>query len=147
MKKLKSKSKSTPKKALKKADDAKFWKDQRLLIIAPHPDDEVYGCGGTMAKAKALGAEVYVLYLSVGDLTFYEKRGVVKAEERITEVQKVSDLLKLDGYDVVFKDVHTHLRLDSIPRRDLIAYIERESSVALDRVQPTIMAIPARSYN
>lgn len=28
----------------------------RVLVIAPHPDDEVLGCGGTMAK-RALGGD------------------------------------------------------------------------------------------
>lgn len=32
-----------------------------LLIIAPHADDEVLGCGATIAKASAKGDEVYVL--------------------------------------------------------------------------------------
>lgn len=32
----------------------------RILIIAPHPDDEVLGCGGTIAKLTAMGNEVFV---------------------------------------------------------------------------------------
>lgn len=32
-----------------------------MLVIAPHADDEVLGCGATMAKACAKGDEVYVL--------------------------------------------------------------------------------------
>lgn len=32
----------------------------RVLIIAPHPDDEVLGCGGTIAKLSAQGHEVFV---------------------------------------------------------------------------------------
>ena len=34
-----------------------------------------------------------------------------------------------------------------MPRRDLIALIERESKVALDKVKPTMVALPAISYN
>lgn len=33
----------------------------KILVIAPHADDEVLGCGATMAKACAKGDEVYVL--------------------------------------------------------------------------------------
>ncbi|MFN4032756.1 MAG: PIG-L deacetylase family protein [Fimbriimonadales bacterium] len=39
----------------------------RLLIIAPHPDDEVLGCGGLIAAAVAQGAPVRVVYLTNGD--------------------------------------------------------------------------------
>ncbi len=37
---------------------------ERILVIAPHPDDEVLGAGGTIAKYSALGHEVTVLTVS-----------------------------------------------------------------------------------
>jgi LmbE family N-acetylglucosaminyl deacetylase len=39
----------------------------RLLIIAPHPDDEVLGCGGLIAEAVQRGAQVRVVFLTNGD--------------------------------------------------------------------------------
>lgn len=39
---------------------------KRLLVIAPHPDDEMLGAGGTLMKALAKGATVRVLYLTQG---------------------------------------------------------------------------------
>lgn len=41
--------------------------DDRLLIVAPHPDDDVLGCGGLMAAAAAQGIPVRVVYLTSGD--------------------------------------------------------------------------------
>ncbi len=41
--------------------------DQRLLIIAPHPDDEVLGCGGLIAEAVRRGSAVRVVALTAGD--------------------------------------------------------------------------------
>lgn len=38
----------------------------KLLIIAPHNDDEILGCGGTMAKYSAEGHEVYVCEVTKG---------------------------------------------------------------------------------
>lgn len=38
----------------------------KVLVIAPHPDDEVLGCGGTIAKYTALGHEVYVCIVTKG---------------------------------------------------------------------------------
>jgi LmbE family N-acetylglucosaminyl deacetylase len=41
--------------------------DDRLLIVAPHPDDEVLGAGGLIQQALAVGADVRVVYLTNGD--------------------------------------------------------------------------------
>ena len=39
-----------------------------VLVIAPHPDDESLGCGGTLCKHAARGDRVVVTYLSSGEL-------------------------------------------------------------------------------
>ncbi|MEM6454952.1 MAG: PIG-L family deacetylase [Acidobacteriota bacterium] len=39
---------------------------QRLLVVAPHADDEVLGCGGLIAQRAAAGAAIRVLVLSDG---------------------------------------------------------------------------------
>lgn len=39
----------------------------RILIVAPHPDDEVLGAGGLIQQAIAVGAAVHVVYLTNGD--------------------------------------------------------------------------------
>ena len=42
-------------------------KGERIVIVAPHPDDEVLGCGGLIQQAVAAGADVRVIYLTNGD--------------------------------------------------------------------------------
>ena len=37
---------------------------ERLLIVAPHPDDETFGCGGTILRAAREGAEVHWLIVT-----------------------------------------------------------------------------------
>lgn len=37
-----------------------------VLVIAPHPDDEVLGCGGTIAKHVANNDDVYVVIVTKG---------------------------------------------------------------------------------
>lgn len=39
---------------------------QRILVVAPHPDDEVLGCGGTMAQHLAAGDYVCVAIVTDG---------------------------------------------------------------------------------
>jgi LmbE family N-acetylglucosaminyl deacetylase len=36
------------------------------LIVAPHPDDETFGCGATIARMRARGTDVHVLFLTGG---------------------------------------------------------------------------------
>lgn len=125
-----------------------FLAQQRLLVIAPHADDECFGCGGTMARIKHLGGEVYVIVCSVGNLKHYSTgNGLVTGETREAELAEVMRFLQVDDWDVLYRDAETHLRLDSIPRRDLIAKFERESKLGLDRLKPTMLAIPVGSYN
>jgi N-acetylglucosamine malate deacetylase 1 len=125
-----------------------FWAKQRLLVIAPHADDEAYGCAGTMAKVKAAGGEVFVIIASVGDLQHYRSGDpMVTGETRADEVRAALELLNVDGYEILFTDAHRHLRLDAVPRRDLIALLEREGTCAIDKVRPSAIVLPASSYN
>ena len=125
-----------------------FLSKQRLLVVSPHADDESFGCAGTMARIKDLGGEVYVMVCSVGDLKHYDgESGIVEGSTRAAELANVMEYLKVDDYDILYRDEDTHLRLDAIPRRDLIAKIERDSKLAFDRLKPTMVAIPVSSYN
>lgn len=38
-----------------------------VVIIAPHPDDETFGCGGLIALKREKGADVHVIFLSCGE--------------------------------------------------------------------------------
>jgi N-acetylglucosamine malate deacetylase 1 len=125
-----------------------FLAQQRVLVIAPHADDECFGCAGTMARVKHLGGEVYVIVCSVGDLKHYDgKGGIVEGSTRERELTSVMEYLQVDDYDVLYRDEESHLRLDMIPRRDLISQFERDSKLALDRLKPTMVLLPVASYN
>ena len=39
---------------------------QRILIIAPHPDDEAIGCAGTILRHKQCGDEVWIAFVTDG---------------------------------------------------------------------------------
>ena len=110
-----------------------FLSKQRFLVISPHADDESFGCAGTMARIKDLGGEVYVIVCSVGDLQHYDgKEDIVTGSKREEELTKVMNYLKVDDFDILYRDAETHLRLDAIPRRDLIHQIEQESKLVWD---------------
>ncbi|MCX5711241.1 MAG: PIG-L family deacetylase [Candidatus Omnitrophica bacterium] len=91
-----------------------FSNHDRVLIIAPHPDDETIGCAGVIQQAKEAGAKVKVAYLTNGDcnqLAFmvYEKRitmlkgeFVHMGEVRHSEAIKAMQLLGVDKEDLIF---------------------------------------------
>ena len=51
----------------------------RVLVLAPHPDDEVLGCGGVIQQAMALGLPLRIVFLTYGD--FYEQ-SFIRYEKR-----------------------------------------------------------------
>ena len=57
---------------------------KKLLVIAPHPDDEILGCGGTMIKNIKAGNEVYVCVVTKGyPPLFNEQRTALNREDTI----------------------------------------------------------------
>lgn len=124
------------------------FKNQRALIIAPHPDDEIFGCGGLISRLKRAGSEVYVLFLTVGHTVDYSAKGSSGIDERMVELENVMKFLDVDGYRMAFPGDDYHLRLDHLPQRDLINEIERGKDVSIDAIQPTIVSTPmVNDYN
>jgi LmbE family N-acetylglucosaminyl deacetylase len=124
------------------------WSSQRVLVIAPHPDDEVIGCGGLMSRVKRVGGEVYVQFMTVGDTADFSAAGWSTASERQVEIDQVTAHFKLDGYHVAFPGSDHHLRLDASPRHELITMLERDSPLSLTALAPTVVLLPDRtSYN
>lgn len=155
-----------------------LFRESRLLAVMPHPDDETFACGGTIARAKAMGAQVFVMIMSAGDLEHYRPSQpagagnppapgtaaarprpfghasgpghpplLVSGSQRAAELEAAMSALEVDAYTIVYREAERHLRLDALPRRELIAQIERESELAIDRVCPDIVILPAPSYN
>jgi LmbE family N-acetylglucosaminyl deacetylase len=60
--------------------------EDRVLILAPHPDDEVLCTGGLIQSAVEVGADVQVVFLTLGDSNMgsfqtYKRRPVVTAPQ------------------------------------------------------------------
>src|SRR5436190_11949034 len=56
-------------------------KQDRILIVAPHIDDESIGAGGYAIDALANGADVYVVFLTAGDCNRFSARLMYKTLE------------------------------------------------------------------
>ena len=55
--------------------------------------------------------------------------------------------LKVDGYEVLFGDDASHERLDTVPQRELIERIEYAAALSLEKLRPSMVLLPARSFN
>jgi LmbE family N-acetylglucosaminyl deacetylase len=143
-----------------------FLSRQRLLVVAPHADDETIQSGGLIQRVKEAGGTAFVLVLSVGNLDHYtgdtakikpaaaapQKRSTAKVarvsgSQRIGELAAAMESLGVDDHEVAIADEHVHLRLDAMPRRDLVNIIERTARLSTDHVKPTMLVIPAPSFN
>ncbi len=67
------------------ANELTFDPSDRILILAPHPDDETIATGGVIQKAVAMGLPVRLVYLTYGDnaetaFIVYRKRAVVRGK-------------------------------------------------------------------
>ena len=64
-----------------------------VIVFAPHPDDEVFGCGGTILRHVATGIPVFVVVVSEGAFGYEgEKKSKIIAE-REKESRKAATIL------------------------------------------------------
>ena len=106
-----------------------------ILIVAAHPDDEVLGCGGTIARLSQEGHDLYVAILGEGITSRYGKRD--EADRQLIKdlhsgCQQVSDLLNLK--EVFIYDLPDN-RFDTLPMLDVVKIIED----LINRLQPQVI--------
>lgn len=104
---------------------------KKVLVIAAHPDDEVLGVGGTIAKLSSEGVECHLLIVTDGSSSQYREsdclREIIEAKKQ--ETKNCSDLLG-------FKSIHygelPDMKLDQTPHIVINQVIEK----VIDEVQP-----------
>jgi len=96
-----------------------------ILAIAAHPDDEVLGSGGTMARFTLEGNDVYTLILGEGITSRDKKRMRVKRGGEIVELRKQAENAnKILGVKKVYTFGFPDNRFDTVPLLDIIKTIE-----------------------
>jgi LmbE family N-acetylglucosaminyl deacetylase len=73
----------------------------RLLVLAPHPDDETIGCGGTISMSLRRGAYVRVVVVTRGDYARTVKDRETVASIRQLELVGATRALGLEIADVI----------------------------------------------
>ncbi len=99
---------------------------KKILIIAAHPDDEVLGCGGTIARLTRSGYEAFTLILGEGITSRVERRD---SKQSVIEVKKLKEQTieanKIIGVKKVFLFDFADNRFDTVPLLEIVKCIER----------------------
>lgn len=84
---------------------------KRIIVFAPHPDDETLGCGGTIAKKIAEGYEVLIIVMTDGRHAFLKVVGIDSnptpeelKEIRKEELKRAMKILGVPEENLIFLD-------------------------------------------
>jgi len=99
---------------------------KKILIIAAHPDDEVLGCGGAMARFVKEGNEVYTLILGEGVTARYEERNEGENTKELKALKEEMDKANQKlGTKKVYSFDFPDNRFDTVPLLDIVKAIEK----------------------
>ena len=101
-----------------------------VLVIGAHPDDEVLGAGGTLAKHADKGHNVHVLIVTEGTTAQYDDPSLI--EQKREEARRCAEHLGLA--EVHFADL-PDLKLDTRPHIEVNSVLEEYIS----KLEPDIV--------
>lgn len=105
----------------------------KVLVIAPHPDDEVLGVGGTIARFAHEGHDVFVVIVTHGDPSMFDSGFIEQGRQEAIKAHRllgVRDTIFLEGFPAALLDTVPHSRLNEALRK------------VLHDIEPQILFIP-----
>ncbi|WP_395748315.1 PIG-L deacetylase family protein [Prosthecobacter sp.] len=129
----------------------------RVMVFAPHPDDEALGCGGLIQHAVALGAAVRVVFQTDGDNNPWPQRYVEQrwsidedcrrrwGARRRLEAGRSVQTLGLQAEDAVFFGLPDQGLTRLWDERDEAALALHVAE--LETFRPTLLVVPSQDDN
>lgn len=109
---------------------------EKVLLVVAHPDDEVLGCGATLARLTKEGYETYTLILGEGITSRDKSRNTKKRNKEILALkEQAKKANKILGVKEVFFSDFPDNRFDTVPLLDIIKVIEEIKN----KVKPDII--------
>jgi len=103
-----------------------------MLIVAAHPDDEVLGCGGTIARLSQEGHDLYIAILGEGITSRYQRQEEADQAQIKALHARSRQVAELLGAKDLFMYNLPDNRFDTVPLLEVIKIIEE----LVDRLQP-----------
>jgi LmbE family N-acetylglucosaminyl deacetylase len=108
----------------------------KYLVIVAHPDDEVLGCGGSMAKWSNDGFEVNVLIMAEGSTSRDKVRDRDTRQDELSRLaQSAGEASKILGTQSVKLLDYPDNRMDSLDLLDVVKTIEDY----IEKLQPEVV--------
>lgn len=105
-----------------------------VLVIAPHPDDEILGVGGTIAKRVSSGDNVYICIVTKGCEPIFTEEFIERGRKEAREAHAL-----LGVKETIFLDFPA-VMLETVPRYELNGKI----SEVVQKIRPEEVYIPHR---
>ncbi len=105
-------------------------KNKKILFICAHPDDEVLGCGGVIAKYIKQKNNIRIIFLSEGITARYDdhdiksKKALKEIEIRNNNALKALKILGVKKNNIIFYN-NLCCRLDTLPIISITKIIEK----------------------
>lgn len=115
------------------------------LVIAPHPDDESLGCGGTIALLRQRGYDVHVLFVSDGTMSHPNSPSYPAERLRDLREAEAVDALRILNLPPD-KAIFLRLKDRRVPTTDQPGFAEAVTSMraVLERTNPATVFVPWR---
>lgn len=104
----------------------------RVLVIAPHPDDEILGCGGTMARLASEGHEVHVAVATQGHPPAFSEESVEQVRREMKAAHEIVGVTKAHLLDL------PAAALDRVPAMELNARLGQ----LIGAIEPDTIFLP-----
>ena len=105
----------------------------KTIVVAPHPDDETLGVGGTLLRKKSEGSSI--AWVIVSNMTEESGYSIEQANQREDEINQVA---KFYEFDDVYRLNFPTANLDIVPMSDLVSAV----SDAFKAFQPEEVFVP-----
>ena len=114
--------------------------NDRILVIAPHADDELIGLGGSLLKWKNMGCKIKIILVACSDIYMHHKKSVVSAEVRLSEFSEICDLISTEDFiNLSMQDS----KLDMSPISELVNKLD---NITME-FNPSVFIYPEPSYH